>query len=239
MTGAMLTTEALKPVVDQAIAYWTNQSPVISDPAELSRIQIHVADLSGSALGIASSSNRIWIDRDAAGYGWNIASTSGGMDLLSAVTHEFGHKLGLQHDHPDSVMAASLIPTGAPLGMSALEDINLSLTSAPVREPDAIGFDVDLAFTGIHDTHSFEALNAVMGDSLNRHSRDQYFELLTDAAAPVITPKALAAHIESKGEEPDTSGALAQILARLGSEENAIEQILYEEALLAELSMTR
>ena len=45
----------------------------------------------------SDSSNNVWIDRDAAGIGWSTGNYDG-YDLLSAVTHEFGHMLGLDHD---------------------------------------------------------------------------------------------------------------------------------------------
>ena len=39
-----------------------------------------------------------WIDRDAGGFGWASGIDGDGVDLLSAVAHEFGHILGFDHD---------------------------------------------------------------------------------------------------------------------------------------------
>ena len=107
-----LTQPHLDPVVDQAISYWT-AAGTHSD--RLSNVDIRIADIPGSRLGVTSSSGIIWIDRDAAGYGWSIdgaAATNGqgGIDLLSVVSHELGHVLGFNHDQVDEVMAASLAP---------------------------------------------------------------------------------------------------------------------------------
>jgi len=52
---------------------------------------VKVADFKDAKLGYATH-HIVYIDRDAAGQGWSTAD--GGYDLLSAVTHEFGHTLG-------------------------------------------------------------------------------------------------------------------------------------------------
>ena len=93
-----LTYAALQPIVDQARLYWTSQGVDADQFDLLSQLDVRIADLPGSHLGMASaSSNLIWIDRDAAGAGWTISGAAG-YDLLSAVTHEFGHVVGLDHD---------------------------------------------------------------------------------------------------------------------------------------------
>lgn len=56
------------------------------------------AGLSDDAFGKASSStNLVWIDHDAAGLGWSNVDRKG-YELLSTVTHELGHMIGLDHD---------------------------------------------------------------------------------------------------------------------------------------------
>lgn len=60
----------------------------------------------GTTLG-ESDGSQVQIDDDADGYGWSNSLTgvaAGKVDLLSTVTHEFGHVLGLEHD----VMGESL-----------------------------------------------------------------------------------------------------------------------------------
>jgi PKD domain/K319L-like, PKD domain/RTX calcium-binding nonapeptide repeat (4 copies) len=92
-----LSHDVLDPVVDQAIAYWSAAGVDDRDIAALSNVDVQLADLSGSLLGMASESNIAWIDVDAAGVGWG----GDGYDLLSAVSHELGHMLGFDHDCGD------------------------------------------------------------------------------------------------------------------------------------------
>src|SRR5262249_39085690 len=68
----------------------------------------HLADLSGSLLGWASG-REIWIDVDAAGWGWSGGPAPGRMDLAHAVEHELGHVLGFAHENT-GVMEAFLAP---------------------------------------------------------------------------------------------------------------------------------
>jgi hypothetical protein len=62
----------------------------------LPEIDIEIAQLPGSLLGVASTStNKLWLDGDAGGHGWSLEVGSAGYDLLSAVTHEQAHRLGM------------------------------------------------------------------------------------------------------------------------------------------------
>ncbi len=120
-------------------AEWSRVDPAAA--ARLAGVTVQVANLPGNVLGLASAStNRIWIDANAAGHGWDLSgeqraasrepdagamrfqSHSGSqlsalgsplsIDLLSVVTHELGHVLGLPDldpiEHPNSVMAERL-----------------------------------------------------------------------------------------------------------------------------------
>ncbi|MBR0850054.1 cadherin domain-containing protein, partial [Bradyrhizobium diazoefficiens] len=115
-----LTQQQLDSVVAAAIAQWTHAGASAAQLAALSAITFSVGDLAGNTIG-EEGAGHITIDSDAAGHGWfvdptpndnsefthaaNAAGTdlftdpssaaAGHLDLLTAVTHEMGHQLGL------------------------------------------------------------------------------------------------------------------------------------------------
>ena len=97
-TAAPLTEARLAPVVALAKRIWLSAAP----GTDFTGVTVEIADLEGDQLGV-SSDLAVFIDIDAAGWGWS----SSGMDLLTVVLHELGHALGLDHDH-DGLMAGTL-----------------------------------------------------------------------------------------------------------------------------------
>jgi subtilisin-like proprotein convertase family protein len=120
----LLTRQELDPIVDEAVRRWTKSG--LLDTAQLvsietiETIEFEIRNLAGTTLGLTTA-DTIVIDTDAAGYGWYVDMTpsddlefstttddgrqlaaagsdaAGHMDLLTAVMHEVGHFLGLEH----------------------------------------------------------------------------------------------------------------------------------------------
>ena len=115
-----LAQQDLQATADAAVQRWTTSG--LLDARQLARIELlefEIADLAGATLGLTTA-DTIYIDVDAAGYGWYVDPTptddaefrstrdgalvaepysdaTGRMDLLSAVIHEIGHFVGFEH----------------------------------------------------------------------------------------------------------------------------------------------
>jgi probable HAF family extracellular repeat protein len=99
----------------------------------LSSVSLRIVDLPGNTLAEAAG-NVIYIDRDAAGYGWFVDSTpdddsefsdllgsntlvartqtaaANRVDLLTTVMHEMAHILGAEHSSSPGLMSPTLLP---------------------------------------------------------------------------------------------------------------------------------
>ncbi len=117
-TREAITQAQLQPLLAEAVRRWQLAG---ASTTALAGVNVQVADLSGATLGQAAG-NTIWLDRNAAGWGWFVDPTPGDdleflragnqgeqhrMDLLTVVMHELGHVLGRDHD-TDGVMAETL-----------------------------------------------------------------------------------------------------------------------------------
>ncbi len=161
-----LTQTQLNSIKAAAIRSWQKVGRLTAGHATVLRaVSFEVRNLAGQTLGLASGGNKVVkIDADAAGYGWYVDATpaddkefavhtsatrlyatptaapAGRVDLLTAVMHELGHVLGLDHDtaNRDSLMFDALttgerrLPPGTDLGESSQAVAPTAAPTAPV-----------------------------------------------------------------------------------------------------------
>jgi hypothetical protein len=148
-----LRADLVRPLLSEALARW--QAAGV-DTSALRGIDVRIADLGGLTLGRAEG-GIIWLDDNAAGWGWFVDQTpwedsefstpgnqgeQGRMDLLTVLEHEVGHLLGRDHE-ADGLMAATLTPgvRETPRGEASGIDPAVALIWAEAWTDPGIGFD--------------------------------------------------------------------------------------------------
>lgn len=125
-----LARQPVQRLLAEAIARW---AAAAVDVNSLGSVDIRIADLGGTTLGLASG-NTIWLDDNAAGWGWYVDRTprndseftrrgnqgeQNRMDLLTVLMHELGHVMG--HDHDEGGVMAETLSAGTRLTLHGVD----------------------------------------------------------------------------------------------------------------------
>jgi hypothetical protein len=116
--SSRVTAAQLASVVEQAIGIWTATGLSPAQVALLRATPVTIANLDAQGYLGLTTPERILIDDDGVGLGWDISSGSRisdlgsriSYDLLTTVLHEMGHVLGRADDAADDLMGAILQP---------------------------------------------------------------------------------------------------------------------------------
>ena len=144
-TGEPVTALQVESLRDAVASYWSQRG---ADSSLFAGVQVIVSNLGGNLLGLQAG-RTIYIDDDAAGFGWYIdqTPTAGelfvGMDLFTALAHEMGHVFG-HDDLYDAADSSDLMYGYLESGerRAAMPTQALDAAYASIGLPDAIDEDL-------------------------------------------------------------------------------------------------
>jgi VCBS repeat-containing protein len=159
----ILTSAMLAPIVAEAIQHWIDAGVTADQVTALQGIHFSIADLDGAALANTFGS-MITLDSNGAGWGWFVdptpaqneefgpthsatelvassADAGNHIDLLTAVEHELGHALGLEHTN----IAGDLMQDKLDIGVRLLpSDLDIAGTQQVTIAVQAAGAEAAL-----------------------------------------------------------------------------------------------
>ncbi|GAB1542664.1 hypothetical protein NUACC21_53380 [Scytonema sp. NUACC21] len=204
-TKTQLTDSILEVFRNEAAARWASLGITQEDKQQLENVKLLIADLPGYQLGWTEG-DVVTLDEDAAGSGWfvdssvaedsefsNIVSASellanetdpafGRVDLLTVITHEFGHVLGIDHVGTDRVMSPTL-PRGTRRLLIAGLD-NLIRGNDPINDAAELALPTISANNGT--VNSDLSTTDVMNPTRNGSFSDDY-ELINFTVGKLVT----------------------------------------------------
>jgi hypothetical protein len=196
--------EQVTPLVTEAITRWSPAGLDHEKTEGLRSAEVKIADLPDATPGLASA-DTIWIDVDAAGYGWFVDRTpaadrefapvgvdaqlevlqgdaSERIDLLTVLAHELGHLAGREDldpaTHAHDLMAATL---GIGIRRMPVSQSDSTRLASPVRlhaglPAPSLAVPVTLAPLETHP----EAKEPSLIQRRRRNARDAFFAGLDD-----------------------------------------------------------
>jgi hypothetical protein len=127
-----LSQQEFHPLFEEAVTRWAVALGEATAVQRLREVRVEVLDLPGTTLGLASGAV-IYLDANGAGHGWFLdqspwddseftpgridSSAAGRVDLLTVMSHELGHILGLDDDSATDPFTGNVMAAVLPLGV--------------------------------------------------------------------------------------------------------------------------